>query len=340
MNDGQLLQEYERWLRIHRHNSESTIKEMLNKTKSFLDWLGDKDIKEADQKTVDEYLARCIKKYRGNTVRVITANLRKLLMHYLKLPVEIKIYKRSAPDRDKTPLTREQVKELFKAVEHKPLWHAILKTLYYGGMRRQELVDLDLEDIDKKRLQLHIRHGKGDKGRVVNVTEDCIDAIMRYIAVRKKPREDHEHALFISRNRRRISAGAVMYVIKEAAAASGINMSVYPHKMRITNITQMAESNLSLAEIMAQSGHSTISVLLGYIQHSPQRIRQQYEKAFNDVDTSNIDVPETPVNPEHYKRLATKKYLDGEIDHNTLNSILSTIDDTQEGRNRDDPAYR
>jgi hypothetical protein len=104
----------------------------------------------------------------------------------------------------------------------------------------------------------------------------------------------------------------------------------------------LAEAGLSPNEIKAQSGHKDIGTLVGYIQHSPSRIRESYDRVFGENDHQNI----TPArntqmgDTEEYKKLAIQKYLMGEIDNGTLHSILETLDDKKIKRKISiDPSY-
>ena len=234
--------------------------------------------------------------------------------------------------------------EIFKHASENPLESAILKTLYYTGVRRSELINLNINDCDFERLQITVKHGKGGKTRVVNMTPDCAMAIQRWLKIRPKPLKGHEEALFVSSHKQRINATYLLNVVKRVAAESGIKSKVYTHKFRITNITHMIEAGLSISEIQAQTGHSDIQTLVGYIQHAPSRIRKSYDKTFRDVDENNIE-PERETNiplPDNkqYKRIAMQKYLDGEIDSNILHQILDTIDNKKDGPKHIDLAYQ
>ena len=235
-----------------------------------------------------------------------------------------------APNRDKTALTEKEVDAMFKAAEDNPLEYAILKTLYYSGMRQQELRSLDIDDVDFDRLQITIKHGKGDRYRVV--TKDCAAAIKRWLQVRPKPKEGHEKALFISCYKQRIGSYYVWKVVKRNAAKVGVTKNVYPHKFRITMITRMAEAGSSPREIQAQSGHKDLETLIGYIQHTPDRIRESYERVFEkkEIFSSQPEIQKRNIIPqmsnEYYKKMAIKKYLDGEIDIDTFHSILANIE--------------
>lgn len=340
----ELLEGYKQWMKIERGNGKITIRNGIAFSRRFLKWLksNNVDIENIDQETINRYLLYCHQKYARNTLIPITINLRKLCCHFLGKDLKIKVATAKASNRDKTSLTKKEVEAIFDVSKGHPLETAVLKTLYYTGVRESELINLDITDVDFDRLQITIRHGKGDRSRTVNITKSCAVAIQRWLQVRPKPKEGHENALFISRFSRRISVFYLWNLVKKAAANAGITKNVYPHKFRITMITHMAEAGLSPREIQVQSGHRDITTLVGYIQHSPSRIRQSYERVFGDVKSLDRkpDKGEVIVDNEQYKKMAVKKYLMGEIDSDTLHSILTTIEEKkQEKKSTIDPSY-
>ena len=141
-----LLQKYKQWMRVQRNNSENTIETMTKHTKKFIQWMDDngKTIEDIDQDTVDNYVSYIKQKYSQNSLVPIIANLRKFLIHFLKKEVNIKMVQMTAPDIDKTPFTREEVKAIFREASDSPLAEAALKTLYYSGMRSSELTALNI----------------------------------------------------------------------------------------------------------------------------------------------------------------------------------------------------
>jgi hypothetical protein len=107
----------------------------------------------------------------------------------------------------------------------------------------------------------------------------------------------------------------------------------------------VVEEGLSPREIQIQSGHRDISTLLGYIQHTPSRIRKSYESVFNDIEaepiTSDRKKLSVEKNPDYYKKLAFEKYLHGEIDTEELNSLLNTLESKKDDKDKpSDVAYR
>jgi len=136
----------------------------------------------------------------------------------------------------------------------------------------------------------------------------------------------------------------VWKIVTINAAKAGITKKVYPHLMRVCHITHSIEAGLSPREIQAQSGHRDIGTLMGYVQHTPERIRKSYERAFGDREPVDNAISRQQINPEisneYWKKIATQKYLSGEIDIDMLHSILSTIE--EKGTRRKiptDPSY-
>lgn len=341
----ELLGRYKRWMEVERDNSETTIETMIAYTKDFLEWLEKRNqsVDMITQDVVNDYLIYCRKKYSHNSLVPITANLRKFLKYFMRKAVDVKIAKTVPPDRDKTPLTKKEIEAIFMEASGDILSEAILKTLYYTGIRISELINLDIEDVDFHRLQITIKHGKGNRSRTVNITSNCAVALQRWLKIRPKPKKGHEAALFISSRKMRISKIVVTNAIKKCASLAGITKQIYPHKFRISMITHMAESGCTVNEIQAQSGHRKVSVLLEYVQHSSERIKKAYERVFEKHDIpveNNVELQPKTENEEYYKKIAFEKYLNGELDLKTLNSMLHAFDgDKDLGKKQRDISY-
>ena len=84
-------------------------------------------------------------------------------------------------------LSREEVAHLIECALT-PVHRTILMTLYATGMRRAELANLKLSDIDSQRMVIHIQGGKGRKDRDVMLSPNLLDALRQhYRSLRKKP---------------------------------------------------------------------------------------------------------------------------------------------------------
>ncbi|MGC9308881.1 MAG: tyrosine-type recombinase/integrase [Thermoplasmatota archaeon] len=337
----QLLEDYENWMIAERGNKRITVDQMLQHTKEFLNWLNDHDhtIDNVNQSIVNRYVRELKEHYSANTLVPITANLRKLLMHFLCKDVTVKMAPMVPPKRDKTTLTQDQIEAILKAADTNPLAHAVIATIYYGCLRSKELRNLDLCDVDFEAKRIVIRHPKGNDYGIVNITKRCADAIKRYLKHRPQPREGHENALFVTTNRTRISSSMLGKLVKTYAAEAGIEENVYPHKFRISCITHMAEHGYGVKDIQPQSRHRDAKILLGYVQSVSARQRQVYDDVFEEQEPEPVCKPTqtTPGIPDDdYEKLIVKKYLDGDIDRKTMNSMLKMFEDTATKTNRDE----
>jgi len=83
---------------------------------------------------------------------------------------------------------------------------------------------------------------------------------------------------------------------------------------------------------------------VGYIQHTPSRIRKSYNKTFNDIEEPYHEphkpASTIPLDNEGYKKIAIQKYLEGEIDTTILHQILDTIENKKDDQKTLDRAYQ
>jgi site-specific recombinase XerC len=183
--------------------------------------------------------------------------------------------------KNKVPFTIEEIKQLFHISQDELRDNALLKVFYYGQLRRNEVINLNVEDIDFQRQKIRINHGKGNQYDEVNIHPDALQSIANYLRVRDVPKIGFEKALFLSRKGRRISRGDINSTIKKYAQKIGLQKRVYPHLFRISSITHMAEKGLNLEEIRRQSRHKRYDTLQSYVQMSDQHVKEAYLKAMS-----------------------------------------------------------
>ncbi len=153
-------------------------------------------------------------------------------------------------------LTLEQSLELLSKVDGptKERDYCILTLFLNCGMRLSELVGLNLSDVRHGTSTVRIV-GKGNKERIVYLNDACLDAIDRYVAVRPNDALIDKNALFISKQKKRISPKTVQYLVKKYLSEIELgNLSV--HKLRHTAAT-----------LMYQHGHVDIRVLKDILGH-------------------------------------------------------------------------
>jgi integrase/recombinase XerD len=156
---------------------------------------------------------------------------------------------------------------------------AILETLYATGVRRSELVGLDVGHVDLGRGVLAVRQGKGAKDRFVPLSERVAAWLRRYTA---DVRPHHQRrttgdALFLSVRGARLSHNHLGEVVRAAVEASGVGKSGACHLFRHTLATLMLEGGADTRYIQQMLGHAKLDTTQVYTQVSVSMLRTVYE---------------------------------------------------------------
>lgn len=180
-------------------------------------------------------------------------------------------------DREIIRLDADEVSDLLELVEHggdhltgmKKVYYEKNKqrniaifTLFLGtGIRVSECVGLDIEDVDFKNNRIRIIR-KGGKEEYVYFGEEVANALKSYITeerVHVKPREGHEHALFYSIQKRRISVQAIENLVNEYTSQITSFKHITPHKLRSTYGTALYQQTGDIYLVAEVLGHNDVN---------------------------------------------------------------------------------
>lgn len=156
-------------------------------------------------------------------------------------------------------LTLEQSAALLKAVSgpNEKRDYAILMLFLNCGIRRSELVGLNLTDVYEDRIRVV---GKGNKERFVYFGSACRKAIDAYLAERNERVLTDNRALFGSRNGNRISKEAVHRLVKKALLQAGLDSTQFSaHKLRHTAATMMLSGGVDVKTVQEVLGHENLN---------------------------------------------------------------------------------
>ena len=156
---------------------------------------------------------------------------------------------------------------------------AILEVLYSTGIRRMELVGLDLRDLDAERGALFVREGKGRKDRVVPIgaraiqwTHRYLDRVRTLLMQRALPTPER-HALFLSARGRRIRATKLTDRLHAYLVQAGITKPGSVHIFRHTMATLMHDAGADIRDLQAMLGHAQLSTTEIYTHVSIERLK-------------------------------------------------------------------
>ena len=156
-------------------------------------------------------------------------------------------------------LTLEQSSALLQAAsgQNQKRDYAILMLFLNCGIRRSELVGLNLTDVYDDRIRVI---GKGNKERFVYFGTACRKAIDDYLTERNKQVLSDNRALFGSRDNNRISVSAVHRMVKKYLLIAGLDLENFSaHKLRHTAATMMLSGGVDLKTVQEVLGHENLN---------------------------------------------------------------------------------
>lgn len=188
------------------------------------------------------------------------------------------------PQRSLDLITSKELERLMSAPDVKTLEgkrdSAILHLLFSTGLRISELCSLCIDDVDLTRDEFSVR-GKGDKIRVVFLSDTAKTTLKKYLDARK----DMDDAMFVRYGRKqndggdlRISPRAVQRLIKKYAAVAGITRKVTPHVIRHSFATDLLSNGADLRSVQALLGHANIGTTQVYTHVTDKHLREVHKK--------------------------------------------------------------
>jgi site-specific recombinase XerD len=225
--------------------------------------------------TYDEILAYLTK--RANEDK-ISSSYQNQLINAIKFYYEImlgqdkKFYYLKRPFKEeKLPkiLSVDEITKLFSVitnVKHK----AIIYTIYSCGLRISELIYLKFTDVDRKRMVVNIRQGKGKKDRVVNLEQETLDALENYYkSLKIKPKE----YFFGGQSKVKVtySTGSIQNFLRRYCIMAKIKV-ISPHGLRHSYATHLRDLGVDLATIQDLLGHDSPKSTRIYAKLSNNRI--------------------------------------------------------------------
>ncbi|MBR2875673.1 MAG: tyrosine-type recombinase/integrase, partial [Clostridia bacterium] len=243
------------------------------------------------------YLTYC-KINRNNNERTRSRKVSTLRAFYKYLSVQKKILEKNPLQELESPrikkalpkyLTLEESLSLLNSVDgkFKERDYCIITLFLNCGLRLSELVSLNLSDI-RSNNTLTVT-GKGNKERTIYLNEACIDAINAYLPVRPVDGIKDKDALFISRQKGRISPKTVQFIVKSTLEKAGLaDRDLSTHKLRHTAATLMYQhGNVDVLSIKEILGHENLNTTQIYTHI----VDEQLKNAAEANPLSNVKAP-------------------------------------------------
>lgn len=272
-----ILSAFEKKLTIANY-SEQTIKNYISAIALFLDYIASLKVDEVTDKIIEEYLYFCktTRKYSFSSMKQVIASVRFLYQNVLEKPVPDALnIKMKKPQTLPVVLSKEEINRLIKVtsnLKHK----TILLLIYSAGLRLGELLNLKIEDIDSKRLNIHIKQAKGKKDRYVILSEKVLTLLRKYFK-QYKPVE----YLIEGAQGGRYSDKSVQSIMKQSLKKAGIRKKATVHSLRHSFATHLLDEGTDIRFIQELLGHVRLETTQIYTHVSTRSINKIKSPADN-----------------------------------------------------------
>lgn len=279
-------------LKNERNYSPQTIKSYGEDIDKFFDFLLDEDIlmDQVDVIVIRNFLTKELNS--GVSKRSCKRRL-SALKHFYTFLVEKKYVEDNpflfidVPKIDKKyphALYKEQVKEILlensKRTDDLMIRdQAILSTLYYTGMRAAELVSLTIQSISLNQRIIRVV-GKGDKERILPISEECKKDLDRYIGFTRKEllgkAKIPTNALFLNNRGEKLTTRGLEYILDSIEEKTGTFVGLHPHILRHSFATHLLENGADLRVIQELLGHASLNATQVYTHVTEKEMQQEY----------------------------------------------------------------
>ena len=287
-----MIKEYSNYLQLEQGLSPNSREAYLHDVRMLQDFLGpDYDLREATIGVLSEFVQEL-----GMTGLSATSQARVIsgvrsFYHFLfyagKIPYNPAERLVSPKTGRHLPavLSFEEIEQMIDTLESGTMNidehlvrrnRAIIEVLYGSGLRVSELVNLKFSDIRFDEGFMIIR-GKGDKQRMVPISDMSVEQIHSYEPLRNKLniKKGEEDFVFLNRRGAHLTRTMVLIMLKNLAAAAGIKKTISPHTLRHSFATSMLEGGANLRVIQMLLGHEQITTTEIYTHIDNQRMREE-----------------------------------------------------------------
>jgi integrase/recombinase XerC len=178
------------------------------------------------------------------------------------------------------PYSKEEMLELKNVLQNPEvplLDFLILETLYQTGMRKAELCNLLITDVDFDSFQLKFI-GKGNKQRIVPISKELISDLKSYFKSRH-PIEDHESYFFINKNGKKVNEKFIYRVVNKYLDLVTRKEKKNPHSLRHSFATHLLENGAKISEVKELLGHASLLSTQVYTNTNIEQLKKVFDNA-------------------------------------------------------------
>ena len=155
---------------------------------------------------------------------------------------------------------------------------AILEMFYATGMRRSELIGLDVADVDLSAKLIKVT-GKRNKQRLIPFGDELAEGLLEYIKIRNETLLQGAEAFFVLKNGERMYPEAVYRLVRRYLSGVVTLKKRSPHVLRHTFATAMLNGKAELRAVKELLGHESLATTEVYTHTTFEELKKVYEQA-------------------------------------------------------------
>lgn len=233
--------------------AENTVRNYVSCFEAFINHYYDTHPTDLNEMDVRNYLQKLIQERKSNSYINLAVNSIKFY-YEIVLGMPNRFYSIKRPRKQKQLPKVISKEEIIKIMENtNNIKHrCIVGLLYSSGLRRGELLNLLVTDIDSKRMIVNILNAKGNKDRYSVLSPSMLKDLKTYYREYRPVKY-----LFEGASGNRYSGSSVINIIDTAAKKAGIAKKVTPHMLRHSFATHLLENGTDIRHIQLLLGHSS-----------------------------------------------------------------------------------
>lgn len=233
--------------------SNNTCRTYISQFEKFINHYKNLDLLAISEQEINQYLQTLVQAKFSDSY--INQAINSIKFYYeVVMGMPNRFYSIERPiQKEKLPkiLSKDRVMAMINHTNN--LKHrCILKLLYSAGLRRGELINLKITDIDSDRMLIRVEEGKGKKDRYTLLSQTLLVELRMYYKIYKPKKYLIEGA-----NGEKYSATSIGKIVQRAAKREKILMKVTPHMLRHSFATHLLEAGVDLRYIQTLLGHNS-----------------------------------------------------------------------------------
>jgi site-specific recombinase XerD len=297
-----------------------TVVSYRSKCKLFAGWLKDQGFDDPPVDEITETMirrhiyAQSTRKLRPRTIRCSLCAIRSLFRYLVEegAVAENPAEKVAMPKKDAAQRRLVDSETLEKLMEATQRQHsdfrclrdgALLGVLVYCALRRQEVLDLKVSDVNVADKSLIVQQGKGRKQRLVSLCPEVLAALREWLPVRERQGCKHDY-LFTTEWRRRVGQNTLAKILEQIKAIAGLKNDprIKPHSIRHACATRIHHNGADVVSIQKFLGHSDPKTTLIYLHTDDDRVRSIAHLASFRPNTENWEDPTRQVHGQESQK--------------------------------------